>query len=149
MPILSSIAGWFGAKAVKKALKSIGGFIGTEFSEWNSRRTKVADAKLHIELAKAEAEATILMKKATADIEWDQIQAENSKHSWKDEFWTVVLAAPIIAIFIPGLQPYVAEGFRQLEQTVPHWYYYAVGSAIAAAFGTRKITDMIGKVRKK
>lgn len=79
-----------------------------------------------------------------ADANWDIIMAEGSKDSWKDEFWTIVLAIPAILAFFPFTVEYVLAGFEALE-LMPEWYKAAVGVAIAAAFGFRKFTGMVGK----
>jgi hypothetical protein len=47
-------------------------------SRWIERRQEITEAK---HTARLEIEA----KKATADIDWDQIMANNSANSWKDE----------------------------------------------------------------
>ena len=79
-----------------------------------------------------------------ADADWDKIMAEGSKESWKDEFWTIVLAIPAVLAFFPPTVDAVLAGFEALEQ-MPEWYKAAVGVAIAAAFGFRKFTGMMGK----
>lgn len=74
--------------------------------------------------------------------EWEKIQAEGSKESWKDEFWTIILAVPAIGCFIPaiGIYPSGAEimtaGFAALN-TMPTFYQYWLGVAILTAFGVR------------
>ena len=70
--------------------------------------------------------------------EWEKIMSEGSKASWKDEFWTVILAIPLIMCFIPPLTPYVERGFLVLEG-MPEYYRYWLGLAIAAAFAVRQI----------
>ena len=37
--------------------------------------------------------------------------AENSKTSWKDEFFVIVLSIPLILAFIPGAEGIVDRGF--------------------------------------
>lgn len=68
--------------------------------------------------------------------EWEIIQAEASKSSWKDEFWTLVLATPMIMCFIPSMAPYVEEGFRVLEK-MPDYYMVWLGISISAAYAVR------------
>lgn len=70
--------------------------------------------------------------------EWERIQAEGSKSSWKDEFWTIILSIPLIMCFIPPLTPYVKAGFVVLE-SMPEYYRYWLGLAIAAAFAVRQL----------
>jgi hypothetical protein len=67
---------------------------------------------------------------------WEAIQAENGRTSWKDEFWTVVLAIPAIGAFIPGGSEWVTEGFAALAG-MPDFYQYWLGIAILTSFGVR------------
>jgi hypothetical protein len=83
-----------------------------------------------------------MAKLAEREAEWELHQIRNS--GWKDEYWTIVLSAPVILVFIPFFQPYVAGGFASLEQA-PEWYLVAVGTAIAAAFGVRPLINYFTK----
>lgn len=102
-------------------------------SDWFAARRARSQARL-------EADIQIERSRAQADVDWDTIQAQNSGTSWKDEWWTLVLSAPLIAIFIPGLQPYVMDGFASL-QDVPEWYLAVVALAVSAAFGYRALVQ--------
>ena len=62
---------------------------------------------------------------------------------WKDEFALVVLLAPAILVFIPGMKEYVKEGFDILA-TLPEWYQYLLYIAISASFGIKGV----GQVKK-
>ena len=62
--------------------------------------------------------------------------AENSKSSWKDEFFVIVLSIPLILAFIPGAEGIVDRGFEQLHKA-PDWYFYSLGIAISASFGVK------------
>jgi hypothetical protein len=68
--------------------------------------------------------------------EWESIQAESGKHSWKDEFWTVILAIPAVMCFFPDYVGDVKAGFAALK-TMPDFYQYWLGVAILTAFGIR------------
>jgi hypothetical protein len=70
--------------------------------------------------------------------EWELVQAESGQHSWKDEFWTIILAIPLILCFFPDYVPMVQEGFKALE-TMPTFYQYWLGVAILTSFGIRAI----------
>ena len=82
------------------------------------------------------AEAVTKMKIATGEISWEQAAIEASKDSWKDEAWTVAFIAIVIGSFIPPLQPYMAEGFANLDRA-PSWFQWAMYASIAASFGIR------------
>ena len=92
----------------------------------------VIDGKTAVKKAEAETK----MKIATGEISWEQSAIEASKDSWKDEAWTVAFIAIVIGSFIPGLQPYMAEGFANLEKA-PSWFQWAMYASIAASFGIR------------
>jgi len=70
------------------------------------------------------------------EAEWERIQAEASKSSWKDEFWTVILAIPLVLCFFPQTVEYIKQGFIVLD-TMPDYYKAWLGLAIAAAFAVR------------
>ena len=63
-------------------------------------------------------------------------QNKNANTSWKDEFWTLILAIPMICAFVPLLVPYVHAGFDALKQ-MPDWYQYVLIAAICTSFGIR------------
>jgi hypothetical protein len=70
--------------------------------------------------------------------------AENSGGSWKDEFFAVILAIPLILCFIPGMEGVVAHGFEQLSKA-PDWYFWALLTAISASFGVKGVKQFMGK----
>ena len=82
------------------------------------------------------AEAETKMKIATGEISWEQAAIQASDNSWKDEAWTVAFIAIVIGSFIPPLQPYMAEGFANLERA-PSWFQWAMYASIAASCGIR------------
>ena len=102
-----------------------------------------------VAVAKAQAEVEIAKRKATAEIDWDMEFASQAKNSWRDEYITVLITVPIIAVFFPGYAPYIAEGFKTLETTVPDWYVTFAGAVVAAAFGIRSLKDVWLTSRKK
>jgi hypothetical protein len=103
---------------------------------------KKAQAKTRV--AKAEAEAIVMQKKATGEIDWDLEMAKGSASSWKDEWLTILFSIPLILAFIPGMEEVVANGFLQL-QAMPEWYQYSLGVIVAASFGVRSATKFFGK----
>ena len=68
------------------------------------------------------------------DVDWESQSIANS--GWKDEMVIIILSIPMVGTFIPGIQPYIAEGFRLLE-TTPQWYRWLVLMIYAATFGIR------------
>ena len=62
--------------------------------------------------------------------------------SWKDEFWTIVLAVPLfclgysVVIDDPTIVDRVRDSFNTLD-TLPDWYQYLLFLAVSASFGIR------------
>jgi hypothetical protein len=96
--------------------------------------------------AKHQAKMSVIQN----DADWESKMADASKDSWKDEFWTIVLAIPVfmvgyaIAANDVTVIARVATGFEALEK-LPEWYQYLLFIAISSSFGIRgasKIMDM-------
>ena len=85
--------------------------------------------------------------------EWESKMADASASSWKDEFWTLVLAAPIfmigyaIAMNDVAVIERVDLAFAALD-TLPEWYQYLLFLAVSASFGIRG-ADKLMNLRKK
>ena len=84
--------------------------IGAIVTSVANLATSVIDGKTAVKKAEAETK----MKIATGEISWEQSAIEAS----------------------PGLQPYMAEGFANLEKA-PSWFQWAMYASIAASFGIR------------
>lgn len=105
---------------------------------------------------KADEKKAIQQRKISAiqnDADWENKMADASANSWKDEYLTVILTLPIIAVaysIVTGDASVIDrlnEGFAALERT-PEWYQYLLFLACSAAFGI-KSADKIMKLRKK
>ncbi len=96
-------------------------------------------------VAKAQAEAVIMQKKATGEIDWDLKMADASAHSWKDEWLTILFSIPLILSFCGDWgREIVTNGFAALE-SMPDYYPYTLGTIVAASFGTRAATKFSGR----
>lgn len=84
------------------------------------------------------------MTRIKQDGNWENIHASNSKDSWKDEFWTIVFAIPLVLCFIPETVEYVNLGFAALDNT-PEWYRYCLITLVGASVGIRNITKLAKK----
>ena len=116
---------------------SIIGSLGKTFLEG---RQKKAEAKQKLDIARIEAKT----KKVEQDGDWEEKAMEASQDSIKDELWTVLFIALIIACFIPSAQPYIADGFRFLREDCPEWLSYGILASIAASFGLKSIGKLRG-----
>ena len=111
---------------------------------WLEGKVEKTKAETGAKVAKAKAEATIMERRATGELEWDLEMARGSQSSWKDEWLVILFSIPLILAFIPGMEEVVANGFQQLEQ-MPEWYQYSLGVIVAASFGVRSATKFFGK----
>lgn len=121
----------------------------------NTKRKLQAEIELEKLRGKAEYERAKSQRASESegrDHEWELESIRNS--GWKDEWVLVVLSIPMIGAFIPGVQPYITEGFASLE-TTPLWYRVTVGSIYLATFGLRMWrrdmnagVDLVAEMRK-
>jgi hypothetical protein len=111
---------------------------------WLEGKVEKTKAETGAKVAKAKAEAVIMEKKATGEIDWDLEAIKGSQNSWKDEWLVILFSVPLILAFIPGMENVVSHGFQQLEQ-MPEWYQYSLGVIVAASFGVRSATKFFGK----
>lgn len=99
--------------------------------------------------AKHQAKMEVIANNA----DWESKMADASAHSYKDEFWTIVLAAPIfmigyaIAMNDVAVIERVDLAFAALD-TLPDWYQYLLFLAVSASFGIRG-ADKLMNLRKK
>jgi hypothetical protein len=98
--------------------------------------------------AKHVAKMQVIQNTAT----WEQHMAQASANSWKDEWFTVVLSAPVLAIMWGvGMNDLdiiarVGMAFEELSR-LPDWYQYLLYVAVTASFGIRgadKLMQMKG-----
>jgi len=125
-------------------LTALIGPISNIASTWLEGKVEEKKAQSATKVAKAQAEAVVMQKKATGEIDWDLEMARASSSSWKDEWLVILFSIPLILAFIPGMEDIVANGFAQLEK-MPDWYQYSLGVIVAASFGVRSATKFFGK----
>jgi len=125
-------------------IQALIGPIASLAGTWLEGKVEKTKAETGAKVAKAKAEATIMEKKATGEIDWDLEMARGSQTSWKDEWLTILFSIPLVLAFVPGMEEIVANGFAQLE-AMPQWYQYSLGVIVAASFGVRSATRLFGK----
>ena len=117
--------------------------LGAIASSWLEGRNEKIRANTKVKVAQAEAEATVMQKKAAGEIDWDVAQAKASETSWKDEWLTVVFTLPLILLLF-GEEERVNNFFLALSNC-PEWYQYLLGTIVAASFGFRGAAKFMGK----
>ena len=118
------------------------GAVAEVVKEWFTNRREESKAK-HAQ--KLEAIRT------TAS--WEELMASASATSWKDEWFTVLLSGPIVAIVwgigMNDMDIIERIGFAFMElDKLPDWYQYLLYVAVTASFGIRgadKIMALRGK----
>mgnify|MGYP003115345888 FL=1 len=126
-------------------LQALIGPIASLAGTWLDGKVEKTKAESATKVAKAKAEATIMEKKATGEIDWDLTMAEGSKHSWKDEWLTILFSVPLVLAFCGEWgREIVAQGFTALD-SMPDYYKYTLGIIVSASFGTRAATKFFGK----
>lgn len=112
-------------------LQALIGPIAGLAQTWMSNRQEQSQAK-HV------AKMQVIQNTAT----WEQHMAQASASSWKDEWFTVILSMPILAIMWGvGMNDLdiierVGMAFEELSR-LPDWYSYLLYVAVTASFGIR------------
>jgi len=106
---------------------------------------------------KAEEKKAIQQRKINAiqnDADWEAKMADATSNSWKDEFWSIILALPIIAVVYSvaiddvSIIDRVNEGFAALNG-LPEWYQYLLFIAVSASFGLKSADKLMGLKKGK
>jgi len=106
------------------------------------------EGKTRIAVAQAEAEIARLNKQGDAEIDWDAEAERQMAHSWKDEYLTLLLSAPMILAFLGDWgRTAVSDGFAAIA-TAPEWYKVAFLASVAASFGIRALVNKFGFGKK-
>ena len=129
-------------------IQALIGPIANLAGSWFKNKIAKTKAEGQAKVAEAKARATVAEKVAAGEVEWEGKMADATNDSWKDEFALVVLLAPAILVFIPGMREYVKQGFVVLE-TLPDWYQYLLYIAISASFGIKGVGQAAKMLRKK
>jgi len=125
-------------------LQSLIGPIASLAGTWLDGKVEKTKAESATKVAKAKAEATIMEKKATGEIDWDLEIAKGKANSWADEWLVLLYSIPMVLAFTGDWgRTIVAEGFAALE-VMPDWYQYTLGVIVAASFGVRSATKFYG-----
>ena len=125
-------------------LQALIGPVGSLLGTWLEGKVETKKAETVAKVATAKAEATIMEKKATGEIDWNLEMAKGSQNSWKDEWLTILFSVPLVLAFCGDWgRQVVTDGFAALE-TMPEFYRYTLGVIVAASFGVRSATKFFG-----
>ena len=108
-------------------ISPIAELLGTALKNRAAEKTAIHEAKMEV-------------IKNTAS--WEQLMASASATSWKDEWFTLLLSAPVVALMW-GISMNDVEildrigiAFGELNM-LPDWYQYLLFMAVSASFGIR------------
>lgn len=95
--------------------------------------------------AKHEAKMNVIQN----DADWESKMVDASASSWKDEFWTIILAIPIFMVgyAIIANDMSVVERVQLAFATLndlPEWYQYLLFIAISSSFGIKGASKLMG-----
>ena len=85
---------------------------------------------------------------------WEQLMASASATSWKDEWFTLLLSAPVVALMWGiGMNDLeiierIGYAFTELDR-LPDWYQYLLFMAVSASFGIRGADKLLALKGKK
>ncbi len=106
---------------------------------------------------KAEEKKAIQERKITAiqnDANWEANMADASKSSWKDEWFSIILSAPLIAVAYSvamddqAIITRMNEAFSALN-ALPEWYQYLLFIAVSASFGVKGADKLMSMKKGK
>lgn len=129
---MEALMGWIVTDTISGILKPVAD-VGKTYIEG---RNRIKQAKTNAQVARWEAEASYKRMVANGDINYDIEALRQSQYSWKDEWLTLVVTAPIIGAFIPGLQGYIETGFECISE-MPLWYQLSFIGLMIASFGLK------------
>ena len=105
---------------------------------------------------KAEEKKAVQQRKINSiqnDADWESKMANATKDSWKDEFWSIILALPLLAVAYSvtmddvSIIDRVNQGFAALN-SLPEWYQYLLFIAVSASFGLKSADKIMGMKKK-
>jgi hypothetical protein len=98
-----------------------------------------------IQTKKAKAKQKITEINAITTLREKQIAGEVS---WEDELILIVLLAPAVLVFVPGMTEHVERGFIALQK-LPDYYKHLLYIACSASFGIKGAGSAIKFFNKK
>ncbi len=126
-------------------LQALIGPVASLAGTWLEGKVEKTKAETGAKVARAKAEATIAEKQATGEIDYDLAAANQMASSWRDEFFSLLFALPMVLAFCGDWgREIVFNGFEALQQ-MPTWYQVSLGALVASSVGMRGITKFYGK----
>jgi len=109
-------------------------------------QTKKAKAKQKI--TEINAITKLREQQISGEVSWEASAVDQMKGSWKDELILIVLLAPAVLVFVPGMTEHVERGFIALQK-LPDYYKHLLYIACSASFGIKGAGSAIKFFNKK
>lgn len=114
--------------------------IADYFTKRQEIKAQEHENQLGLLKAQGERQAALASQGLTADAAWEQVFANQSAQSWKDEFELLVLSTPLALCFVNfgsfDGAAIVRRGFEAIQQT-PTWFQFLVITIYLANYGIR------------
>jgi hypothetical protein len=105
-------------------------------------------AKAHAKLTEIKAVSALKEQQIAGKVSWEASAVDQMKGSYKDELILIVLLAPAVLVFVPGMTEHVERGFVALQQ-LPDYYKHLLYIACSASFGIKGAGSAIKFFNKK
>jgi hypothetical protein len=99
---------------------------------------------LGLDFAKGWQERKLEMRKVKHEAEMQRIMSSATERdsSWKDEFVLIVVAYPLVSVFIPGLRQHTIESLEYLAK-LPDWVVWSWLTVVGAIYGMTKLLENV------
>ena len=105
-------------------------------------------AKAHAKLTEIKAVSALKEQQIAGKVSWEASAVDQMKGSWKDELILIVLLAPAVLVFVPGMVDHMERGFLAL-QSLPNYYKHLLYIACSASFGIKGVGSAVKFFNKK
>ena len=112
-------------------------FVCDYFKNRQQIKAKKQERQDRIDEAVTTAQAKRIEQGNASAAELDKISIK--QRGWKDEYLLILTTLPVLFAFIPDFAPYIAAGFEALANSVPEYYWYALGMIYIDTFGFRRM----------
>ena len=98
----------------------------------------------------AKIKQEVKLERLKNDADWEARMADASAHSWKDEWFTILLSLPIVfvgygvAVDDMDVIERVHRAFEVLAG-LPEWFQFLLYTAVLASFGIKGVDKVMGK----
>lgn len=102
---------------------------------------KIAEARTELKRATIEAKTKAVLASGDREGAWETMAAQNAINGWADDAWTGLFIALVLANFIPPLQPFMEQGYSNLED-LPAFLKWGVGASLSFAFARKNMPNL-------